>query len=70
MLPGLWAPEVALLFGLSLGLSVFSLGRGLLGAEKLPFAEQKHICAHTHTHIHTHRSMLCTIASIHRENTI
>lgn len=36
--PGLWAPEVSLLIGLSLGLSMFSPIWGLLGAEELPFA--------------------------------
>ena len=39
--PGLWAPDVSLLTGLSLGLSMFSPGWGLLGTEKIPFAKQK-----------------------------
>lgn len=41
VLPELWAPEVALLIGLSLGLSMLAPGWGLLGTEELAFAKHR-----------------------------
>lgn len=44
VLPELWPPEFTLLIGLSLGLSVFSPGWGLLGTEELALAKNTHTC--------------------------